>query len=73
MKVITLIVPVVLLTSGCAYPTSGVAPFAPARTPSPYAPPSSPVGRWDNVMMLEPGTPIRVLWIDGPGTIYLAK
>lgn len=28
-------------------------------------PPPSPVGRWDNVMMLEPGTPIRILRMDG--------
>lgn len=29
------------------------------------APAPSPVGRWDNVMMLEPGTPLKVLKSDG--------
>jgi hypothetical protein len=58
---------VAMASSACAYP-----PMYGPRTP-PYArgtmmvpqPPASPVGRWDNVMMLEAGTPLRVLRMDG--------
>ncbi|CAN5733953.1 hypothetical protein BH24ACI5_BH24ACI5_27370 [soil metagenome] len=38
-------------------PASHVLVQRPADTP--------PVGRWDNVMMLEPGTPVKVLTMDG--------
>jgi hypothetical protein len=59
---------VAVASSACAYPPT----YGP-RTGPPYVrgammvpqPPASPVGRWDNVMMLEPGTPLRVLRMDG--------
>jgi hypothetical protein len=55
------------LSTGCAYPLMGSGPFMPPPRQAVMAMPAapSPVGRWDNVMMLEPGTPIRVLRMDG--------
>jgi hypothetical protein len=55
------------LTTGCAYPRMGAGPFMPPPRQAVIAMPAppSPVGRWDNVMMLEPGTPVRVLRMDG--------
>jgi hypothetical protein len=58
---------VAALAAGCAHPLMGGGPFmTPPRQAMVALPaPPSPVGRWDNVMMLEPGTPIRVLRMDG--------
>jgi hypothetical protein len=59
-----------LLTSSCAAPLYG--PYAP-RYGDPYrlgaaraipVPTPLPTGRWDNVMMLRPGTPLQVLTLE---------
>lgn len=73
LAVMVVMVPTALLTSACvpatylprspysghwaAHPPHAPAP-APANTPL-------PIGRWDNVMMLEVGTPLQVLTLDG--------
>ncbi|MBA3886040.1 MAG: hypothetical protein H0X67_09955 [Acidobacteria bacterium] len=53
--------------SACAYPGMYGPRMAPPHQRAMMAPqaPASPVGRWDNVMMLEPGVPLRVLRMDG--------
>jgi len=66
MRLIPLVL-AAILSSGCAYPMMGGGPF---RPPAHWAvgPPvalPSPSGRWDNVMMLEHGTPVRMLRMDG--------
>jgi hypothetical protein len=70
MKALQLVVlPLALATSGCAYPMYGIRPVSyRARMMMAPAPQPSPVGRWDNVMMLEAGTPIVVLQMDGTRT-----
>lgn len=61
-----LVLALALSTSACAYPMYGARP-APHRARMMTLPvqPPSPVGRWDNVMMLDPGAPIVVLQMDG--------
>lgn len=72
MKKLVLVLLPLTLSAGCAmgaYPLAAGgyrhrAAYAPrADTPSVAAP--LPVGRWDNVMMLEPGTPVKALTADG--------
>src|SRR5437868_8079619 len=61
----------VLAASGCAAPIYPVAAGRNPYQPRPYgpavqlAPAPSPIGRWDAVMMLDPGTPVRALTADG--------
>lgn len=72
MKRLILVLPLIVVLGGCAYPTSSVSsayrPQYPMR-PAPYGPQlnlaSLPVGRWDNVMMTAVGTPLFVLMMDG--------
>lgn len=54
-------------TSACAYPGMYGPRMAPPHQRTIMAPqgPASPVGRWNNVMMLDPGVPLRVLRMDG--------
>jgi hypothetical protein len=62
----------VTMTTACvpaAYPRqwmppgyAGSAMYGPAAR---YQPAALPIGRWDNVMMLGPGTPVQVLLMDG--------
>jgi hypothetical protein len=67
-KLLVILVPC-MLTTGCA--PALYAAGAMSRRPNAHAhvintaPPPSPAGRWDNVMMLEPGTPLKVLRMDG--------
>ena len=67
-KLLILLIPT-LLTTACAPGLYGMAAMsARARhADHRYSRPAevSPVGRWDNVMMLEPGTPLKVLTMDG--------
>jgi hypothetical protein len=70
-KLLFLVLPVVL-TAGCGYPMQSVQTSYPVARPSyPRAPgpqfniASSPVGRWDNVMMSAVGTPLLVLTMNG--------
>jgi hypothetical protein len=67
-KLLVILVPCIL-TTGCA-PALYTAAAMPRRPSARaqvinIAPPPSPVGRWDNVMMLEAGTPLKVLKMDG--------
>ena len=67
-KLLILLIPA-LLTTACAPGLYSMAAMS-ARsrhTSHLYNRPAevSPVGRWDNVMMLEPGTPLKVLTMDG--------
>ena len=69
MKTLLVILVPCLLTTGCApalYTAAAMSrrPTARAHVIN-MAPPPSPVGRWDNVMMLEAGTPLKVLRMDG--------
>ena len=72
MKKLLLIVPLIGLTAGCAYPAQSLhggysmqRPMYP-RTPGPQVNLASlPVGRWDNVMMTTVGTPLLVLLMNG--------
>ena len=72
MKRLLLIVPLIGLTAGCAYPVqslpgayAGQRPMYP-RTPGPqFNLVSLPIGRWDNVMMTAVGTPLLVLMMNG--------
>ena len=67
------LVPIVLVSaaiqaSGCTYPLAAGGPFGPPPRYRAMASPvalSPPSGRWDTVMMLEHGTPVRVLRMDG--------
>jgi len=69
MKKLMMILIPVMLTTGCApglYTAAAMTrprPAARIHVERPAEPP--PVGRWDNVMMLEPGTPVKVLTMDG--------
>jgi hypothetical protein len=69
MKKLLVILMPCMLTTGCASAlyTAGAMSRRPGSHPYVIntAPPPSPVGRWDNVMMLEPGTPLKVLKMDG--------
>ncbi len=69
MKKLLIVLIPSLLTTACAPAMYGMAALsarsrhAEHRYERPAEP--SPVGRWDNVMMLEPGTPLKVLTMDG--------
>ena len=68
MKMRTALIVATVLTTGCVPSMYTAGALARARhRPAPRAEVSlpSPVGRWDNVMMLEAGTPLRVLTMDG--------
>ena len=72
MKKLLLIVPLIALTAGCAYPVqslpgayAGQRPMYPP-TPGPqFNLAALPIGRWDNVMMTAVGTPLLVLMMNG--------
>jgi len=72
MKKLLLMVPLIGLTAGCAYPVQslpgayvGQRPNYP-RAPGPQVNLASlPIGRWDNVMMTAVGTPLLVLMLNG--------
>jgi hypothetical protein len=72
MKRFMLLLPLLAIVGGCAYPASslsnGYSPQYPMR-PRPHGPQLSvatlPVGRWDNVMMTAVGTPLFVLMMNG--------
>lgn len=67
-KLLTVLIPCILAT-GCAPGLYAAAAMGSPRRASHVhvertaAP--APVGRWDNVMMLEPGAPLKVLTMDG--------
>ena len=65
-KLLILLVPSILAT-GCAPGLYTAAALARHRPHAVHQPPAEPppVGRWDNVMMLEPGTPLKLLTMDG--------
>ena len=72
MKKLLLMVPLIALTAGCAYPLqSAPGVYAGQRPMYPRAPGpqfnlvSLPIGRWDNVMMTAVGTPLFVLMMNG--------
>ena len=72
MKRLGVMLPLLLLTTGCVYPsTATVGGYAGQRPmyPRSYGPQVQlgylPVGRWDNVMMTAVGTPLFVLMMDG--------
>ena len=68
MKMMPVLIAAAVLTTGCVPSMYTAGALARSRHRSaPRAEPSlpSPVGRWDNIMMLEAGTPLRVLTIDG--------
>ena len=68
MKKLLIVLLPSLLATGCAPALMTAAAMSRSRySDHRYerpAPPS-PVGRWDNVMMLEPGTPLKILTMDG--------
>ncbi len=68
MKKLLIVLLPSLLVTGCAPALMTAAAMSRSRHSDhryerPAAP--SPVGRWDNVMMLDPGTPLKVLTMDG--------
>jgi hypothetical protein len=72
MKKLLLMVPLIGLTAGCAYPVQSLTgAYAGQRPMYPRAPgpqfnlASLPIGRWDNVMMTAVGTPLLVLMMNG--------
>jgi hypothetical protein len=73
MKKLLCLVPLSILISGCVaagYPMAqGPAgyPVRPAAYPRPmrFQAGGLPIGRWDNVMMLAPGSTVQVLMADG--------
>ena len=69
MKKLLIVLIPSLLTTACApalYTAGGdVGAVAPPDHRYERPVEASPVGRWDNVMMLEPGTPLKVLTMDG--------
>jgi hypothetical protein len=72
MKKLLLMVPLIGLTAGCAYPVQSLpGAYAGQRPMYPRAPgpqfnlASLPIGRWDNVMMTAVGTPLLVLMMNG--------
>jgi hypothetical protein len=72
MKKLLLIVPLIGLTAGCAYPVQSLpGAYAGQRPMYPRAPgpqfnlASLPIGRWDNVMMTAVGTSLLVLMMNG--------
>ena len=55
-----------LMTSACSPMMYGFRPPHYNRRAAPPAePPMAVAGRWDNIMMLAPGTPLKVLTMDG--------
>ena len=73
MKKLLCLVPLSILVSGCVaagYPMAqgpGGHPVRPAAYPQPmrFQVGRLPIGRWDNVMMLAPGSTVQVLMADG--------
>lgn len=68
MKRLTVLLAAAVLTTGCVpsmYAAGALARTRHRPVPRGEASLPSPVGRWDNVMMLEAGTPLRVLTMDG--------
>lgn len=68
MKILTVLIAAAVLTTGCVpamYTAGALARSRHRSAPRVEASLPSPVGRWDNVMMLEAGTPLRVLTMDG--------
>ena len=69
MKKLLIILVPSILTAGCVPSLYTAAAMSRSRPGSPLhhervvVPP--PIGRWDNVMMLDPGTPLKVLTKDG--------
>lgn len=76
MKKLLCLFPLSILISGCvaaSYPMAqGPAglPVRPAASPQPmrFQVGALPIGRWDNVMMLAPGSTVQVLMADGAVT-----
>ena len=73
MKKLWLVLPLSILATGCVaagYPMRPAAGGYPVHRPT-YAQPvpiqggSLPIGRWDNVMMLAPGSTVQVLMASG--------
>ncbi len=68
MKKLLIVLLPSLLATGCAPALLTAAALSrPRHSDHRYERPAapSPVGRWDNVMMLDPGTPLKVLTMDG--------
>jgi hypothetical protein len=73
MKKLLCLVPLSILVSGCvaAGYSMGQGPAGYPARPATYPQPmrlqagSLPIGRWDNVMMLAPGSTVQVLMADG--------
>src|SRR6185436_20505259 len=72
MKRLILLLALVVVAGGCAYPTAPLSNGYPAQYPGrsrPYGAQlnlaATPVGRWDNVMMTAVGTPLFVLMMNG--------
>ncbi len=61
-----LILAAMLMTSACSPMMYGYRPpHYSRRAAPPVEPPIAVAGRWDNIMMLPPGTPLKVLTMDG--------
>ena len=72
MKKLVLMVPLIGLTTGCAYPIQSLSGAYPGQRPMyprvagpQFNLASLPIGRWDNVMMSAVGTPLLVLMRNG--------
>jgi hypothetical protein len=72
MKRLILLLALVVVVGGCAYPTAPLSNGYPAQYPGrsrPYGAQlnlaAMPLGRWDNVMMTAVGTPLFVLMMNG--------
>src|SRR3954465_5973743 len=72
MKRVVLLLPLVAVLGGCAYPAASLSSRYPGQyplRPRPYGPQVNfgglPVGRWDNVMLTAEGTPLFVLMMNG--------
>lgn len=71
MKRIAVMVPLLLVATGCVYPSATAPrPYSGLRSyPGSHGPQVQlgylPVGRWDNVMLTAVGTPLFVLMMDG--------
>jgi len=72
MKRVVVLLPLVAVLGGCAYPAASLSSRYPGQyplRPRSYGPQVNfgglPVGRWDNVMMTAVGTPVFVLMMNG--------
>jgi hypothetical protein len=65
VKRLSIVLAAAVATSSCVVPAYGVAGRRSHLVRPDYANVPTPVDRWDNVMMLAPGTPLKVLMADG--------